>query len=266
MGDVIKLDDGSRIDVASQKILVRLREGGWTYTGELREAAELAQNSQVLYRLEQHLMPAGFVGEAPREKENEYRKFELRAKGRMWMEDREEKLAYPASRKETQEMAYEAVEAAESARESVQNYRKKLHRMRKRVEELEELEEQVEENASDLGYHSGSLQGLRDRKADEKKVAGVRTDLVDFRDEMEEKHEAAVDHLGGRLDAQEMTVGELREEIEELREENEELHSELDELREQVIVYRLRLKMEAMWEVMHQVVIRRILDYFQGKR
>ncbi|MFC6963948.1 hypothetical protein ACFQJ8_20155, partial [Halocatena marina] len=193
----------------------------------MRDATELSQSSQVLYRLEQHLIPAGFVEEARREREHDFRKFRLTGSGQMWVDEHAEALEYPATRAETQEMAYEAVEQAESAKESVQNYRKKLHRMGKVVDDLKGLEEQVEENSTKLGYQGGSISGLRSRKADDEDVASVRTDLVDFRGEMEEKHEAAVDHVRGRLDAQEMRIGEMQGEMEQLRDENSRLRSDV---------------------------------------
>lgn len=261
MGDVIELDEGGRVDVASQKILIRLRKGGWVYTGELREVTELEQNSQVLYRLEEHLIPAGFVHEASRDRENEFRKFQLTSQGQLWVDNHEEELSYPASRAETQEMAYQAVGAAESAKESVQKYRKKVYRLRKKVDGLEGLVERVEDNETSIERNRGSLNGLRERKADESTVANVTAEFVEFRDEISEKHEGAVDRLGGRLDGQEMVIDELHGEIEQLREENEELREEIEVLREMVIVYRLK----EMWKVVYGTVIQPILDYFQGK-
>lgn len=247
MSDVIELGDGGRVDVASQKMLTHLRKGGWIYTGDLRKTAELSQNSQVLYRLEEHLMPADFVIEADREREEEPRKFQLSASGQIWVDNHEEELSFPASRVETQEMAYEAIEAAESAKNSVQNYRKKVYRLKKKVEGLDE---QVEENSSGLTSHGASIDVLNANMAQKTDLRAVRRELESFQEEMEEKHELEVDDLGGRLDAQEIVVGELREEVERLRDENAHLRSKVREIREEL----------------DRGVLERILNYFQGKR
>lgn len=239
MSDVIELDDGARVDVASQKILVRLNPKEWTYTGELQAAAELSQNGQVLYRLVEHLIPAGLVEEGKRRREQDTRRFRLTRDGSEWLETHQEEVAHPASRAETQEMAFEALDAAESAKESVQNYRRKVYRLKQRIEELEALEERVAENATKLESHSGSISGLRDTKADSASVTNFGGEFVKFRDEMEQKHAEAIDRLDDRLDAQDRAISELRAEIATVREENEQLRTDFEEWTEQGPVHRL---------------------------
>lgn len=244
MTDVIKMGDSVRIDGASQKILVRLNSVDWTYTGSLQDAAELPQNSQVLYRLEEHLVPSGLVEEGKRRTDLDARRFRLTRDGEEWLDAHQEEVARPASRAETQEMAYRAVDEAESAKQSVQAYRKKVHRIDNRLDDLDAVEDQVDENESELGYQSGHIHGLRDRKADESDVERVDERL----DEAEQERAEDMDHVERRIDAQEDAIRDLREDVQTLQEENEQLRSELEVLREQVIVVRLRRLMAAMIE------------------
>ena len=104
----------------------------------LREAADRAQNGQVFYRMEEHLLPTGLAQEAARTERNRHvepRQFRLTEECKEWVEEHADALAISTTREE----------AAESARSSVQNYRKKLHRVKGRVDGLDE---EVEEIAS----------------------------------------------------------------------------------------------------------------------
>lgn len=118
-------------------------------------------------------------------------------------------------------MAHEALEEASSAKQSVQNYRKKLSSLKGRVEDVE-----VDSISTRIEYHSGSLDGLRSRKADESDVERVETAL----DEVENQSV-------NRLDAHESSIRDLREQIEELQdalsaaeEKNAELQAEIEEM------------------------------------
>lgn len=257
MADVIKLDDGGRVDRGSQKILMALNPSDWTNTGALRKVGELSQNSQVLYRVEEHLIPAGLVEEQKRRTEQDTRQFRLTRSGELWLDEHHADLIVPATRAETQEMASQAAEEASSAKESVQSYRKKVHRLKNDVNDaLDEVEEDFQRHHSRLSNVEGrSHSNKRDVSDVSESVAGV-SDRVDA---LEQHHEESVNRLGSRL-------SEQSSEIEELRDANEELREEIEELREQVIVSRLRVLMEAMWEEIDRAVIQRILDYFQGKR
>jgi chromosome segregation ATPase len=160
--------DENRIDRASQVMLGTLAEkDGWVYGSRLRDAADVAENTQVFYRMEEHLLPAGLVEErdrAPREDGRQQpRQFRLTSFGVEWVEDHAEEITRPATREEVQELAREGYEAATSAKESVQNYRKKLHRVKEQVEELQDLQEQVEDIDSQTGYQQGAITGIRQR-------------------------------------------------------------------------------------------------------
>ena len=78
--------DGHRIDQASQ-VMLRALNGGdeWVRGQTLCEAADLAQNGQVFYRIEEHLLPTGLVQEAARTERNghvEPRQFRLAPEGK----------------------------------------------------------------------------------------------------------------------------------------------------------------------------------------
>ena len=64
-----------RIDSQSQQILRVLRGGGgnWVYGGELRKAADMSENTQVFYWMENSLKPSGLVVEAARAEERDAR-------------------------------------------------------------------------------------------------------------------------------------------------------------------------------------------------
>jgi hypothetical protein len=67
----------NRVDRASQLMLTRLRRESWIYAGRLRERADFSENSQVFYRMERYLIPAGLVEEAARTNDDEPRQFRL---------------------------------------------------------------------------------------------------------------------------------------------------------------------------------------------
>jgi chromosome segregation ATPase len=209
--------DGNRIDRASQKILRELKEGGeWIRGLTLRRAADLSQNTQVFYRVEEHLLPAGLVEEAARTGQDGYvepRRFRLTSEGEEWVESHAAALAEPATREEAREMAGEAYEAAESARESVQNYRKKLYRVRSRVEELEELPGRVGETETKLEYHAGSLEGIRSRAI-----------------ETEEAHEEFAEEMREATERQHSEIEALQSENAELKQRLSRLEQSLDGL------------------------------------
>lgn len=228
--------DGSRIDRASQLILEALNgDKEWARGKRLREAAELSQNTQVFYRVEEHLEPAGLVEEAARTGREGYvepRRFRLTDEGKEWVTEQASALAVPATREETQKKAGAAYEVAESARSSVQNYRKKVSRVKKRVEELdkavaeignrqqgtemhqvtvsrrssdneeglEELTERVEELERSIGDLEDETSSMmrRTREAGEERDASLREDLAEVRELAERANRSWLDRLLGR--------------------------------------------------------------------
>ena len=131
--------DGYKVDGPSQRMLRALRGGGWQYSGSLRDAAELEDNRQVSYRMEQYLAPAGLVVEAVREEpEKEARRFKLTDEGKAWVEAHAEELLAPTSREEIADLAQQGYTEGTQAKDSVQDYRKKLSRYKNQVEEVRE--------------------------------------------------------------------------------------------------------------------------------
>lgn len=176
----------NRIDRASQIMLGGLRNAGWSFAGPLADLAELEQNTQVFYRMDHHLKPAGLVEEAEREERRpgyeQPRQFRLTEQGEQWVNDHVQEIAMPATREETQRMARDAKDAAESARDSVQSYRKKLSRMKGRVEDLgDELAEVDSRHAHDYDHieHVDRLSRKAHHRAHENQraIEDVRTDL-----------------------------------------------------------------------------------------
>jgi NADH dehydrogenase/NADH:ubiquinone oxidoreductase subunit G len=144
----------NRIDRPSQIILGALNTDEWTFGEPLRDVAELGQNQQVFYRMDNHLLPAGLVEERAREDRpsgyEQARQFRLTECGADWVDDHAGEIARPATREETQQMAAEARDDAASAKASVQNYRKKLSRMKGHVEDLgDDLAEMDAQHAHD---------------------------------------------------------------------------------------------------------------------
>lgn len=220
MGEALE-KDGNRIDRASQVILRELNgDDEWVRGKRLREAADLSQNGQVFYRMEEHLIPSGLAQEAARRERNghvEPRQFRLTEEGVVWVDEHAEALAIPTTREEAAEKAGAAYEAAESARESVQNYRKKLHRVKSRVEEIEEQQETHHTGLSNMWQQS---ENTRERS---------------------EETAAAVEELQEQVGRIEESVSELEEEVssierrrdEEWERREEALREELEEVREQ---------------------------------
>jgi NADH dehydrogenase/NADH:ubiquinone oxidoreductase subunit G len=144
----------SRIDRPSQIILGALNTDEWMFGEPLRGAAELGQNQQVFYRMDNHLLPAGLVEEKAREERptgyEQARQFRLTERGADWVDNHAGDIARPATREETQRMAAQARDDAASAKASVQNYRKKLSRMKGHVDDLgDDLAEMDAQHAHD---------------------------------------------------------------------------------------------------------------------
>lgn len=223
--------DENRIDRASQKLLTRLASSDWLYGTNLRQAAELSQNAQVFYRMEEHLIPAGFVEEKEREHErgsgfHERRQFRLTAKGQQWLDEHEYEVAVPKSRPETQEMAYDAKEAAESAKDSVQSYRKKLHRLKEKVEES------FEKVGNHLQQHDSRLMEVESRSANTKyRTQQLTEELEEVSDrvqDVERKREDLAELSSDRFDDQQTEIDELGTQIEELQAEVVEINEEMN--------------------------------------
>lgn len=228
--------DGNRLDSASQKILWALRnpwsDRGWIRGGALRKSAELSQNRQVFYRVEKYLAPAGLVEERERRSEDYPREFRLTDEGREWVDAHEETLRAPTSRRETQQMALEAVDEAEAAKDSVQNYRKKVHRIKSDVDDLKDRS----------GEHADRFDEVTDRLDDLHSLAwGNATDIrdlqnlkVDDRESRERinaaKQEVVAENhrLAEQVEALERAVEDAHGGIETLREENTVLRERLD--------------------------------------
>jgi archaellum component FlaC len=159
--------EGVKIDNQSQLMLWQLRNGEWERALTLRRAANLSENRQVFYRMENYLIPAGLVEEQPRDNPDDMRRFCLTEKGEEWVKERGNQLQMPTTHEQIQKYALEGYEAGTDAKESVQNYRKKLHRLKRRVERAEEDIEHVEddqrENDKDVQYLRERSQAVRKR-------------------------------------------------------------------------------------------------------
>jgi chromosome segregation ATPase len=200
--------DENRIDRVSQVILATLAENdGWVYGSRLRDAADVTENTQVFYRMEEHLLPAGLVEEREREPRSEGRQqprqFRLTQAGAEWVDDHTDQIAQPATREEVQELAREGYEAATSAKESVQNYRKKLHRMKEQVEEVQDLQEQVEDVDTQTGYQQGAIDGIRQRSLQNEDAH------EEFADEIRE----IVDRQREEIDTLQQTTSALQQRV-----------------------------------------------------
>lgn len=176
-----------KIDRPSQIILGALRDSDWSYAGPLRDAADLDQNAQVFYRMEQYLSPAGFVEEQDRADQppgyEEPRQFRLTAQGAEWVENHAAEIATPATRLETQQMARDAHDTAESAHSSVQSYRKKLYRLRQHVEdvddELSELARSQTDDAALVSYvRKGTAQNRESIRDNDRTIDALREDIA----------------------------------------------------------------------------------------
>jgi prefoldin subunit 5 len=177
--------DENRIDRGSQLMLTRLRGEGWVYAGRLRERADFSENSQVFYRMERYLIPAGLVEEAARTDDDEPRQFRLTDEGSLWLEQNTNAIATPATRDEMRELAREGYEAGTSARESVQNYRKKVSRIKNRLEDVEaevdEISDQQESNNTTLSIQSERSRDNRERSKATKDAVADLQDQMDTR-------------------------------------------------------------------------------------
>lgn len=208
--------DGNRVDRASQVMLGTLADkDGWVYGSQLREEADLGENRQVFYRMEEYLLPAGLVEEhdrEPREQGHQQpRQFRLTAAGTEWVADHAEAIARPATREEVQELARESHEAATSAKESVQNYRKKVHRLKERTEDLEELQERVEDIETQTDHQQSAIDGIRQR--------GLKNEEAheEFADEMRE----TVERQRTEIDSLHEAIAALQQHIETIEEDQQ---------------------------------------------
>ena len=168
-----------RIDSASQKMLRTLRGGSWQRGSSLRDAAGLSDNSQVFYRVEEYLKPAGLVEERTRRDEKALRKFQLTEWGQEWVEEHGEEIVAPSTREEVADLAHEGYKAGTSAKESVQAYRKKISRIKNQIEETREDMDEI----ADQQWRDGrTLETLEERSEDNRersKRTGTRVDSVE---------------------------------------------------------------------------------------
>ena len=151
MSDELSVN-GYKVDAASQRMLRALRGGKWHRATTLRKAADLNDNRQVTYRVEEYLYPSGLVVEQGREKEKEGRKFKLTEGGATWVEDHVEELLMPSTHEEVVELAYQGYKEGTEAKDSVQSYRKKLSRTKNRLDEVrDDVDTISDERRDELG-------------------------------------------------------------------------------------------------------------------
>ena len=224
--------DGFKIDRASQKMLLALNKRGRRRGSSLRESGELSQNTQVFYRMEEHLIPSGLVEEHDRRHEQDQRRFSLTDEGRTWLDAHSEEVAMPKTRVETQEMAHEALKEASSAKVSVQNYRQKVSRMDDKVDDVEDEWEDWQKDKGDsfdqLFFRTKSLR--EDSDDNTRSIEEVESDVSHLGAQREE----FVKNVGSRLGEQEETIAELREENTELRRELGKLQKDVDGIIEEM--------------------------------
>ena len=172
--------DEYRIDSASQKMLRMMRGGSWQRGSSLRDAAGLSDNSQVFYRVEEYLKPAGLVEERARRDEKALRKFQLTEWGREWVEEHGEEIVAPSTREEIAELAHEGYKAGTSAKESVQAYRKKISRIKNRIEETREDMDEI----ADQQWRDGrTLEKLEERSEDNRERSKQAATWLDSAEE-----------------------------------------------------------------------------------
>lgn len=186
MSDALRVDD-YRLDSASQKILRGLRGGDWQRGSTLRDMAGLSDNSQVFYRMEEHLKPAGLVVEGERRYEHEARQFRLTEWGVEWVEEHGEEIVAPSTREEIAELAHEGYKAGTSAKESVQDYRKKVNRVKNRLDETREdvrdLEDQEESQNTTLDMVWQRSDDNRDRsKESRERIQALESEIEERAD------------------------------------------------------------------------------------
>lgn len=171
-----------RIDRASQRMLWTLRGGEWVYGSTLREEADLDENTQVFYRMEEYLKPSGLVMEAARTEEREARRFRLTDEGEEWVEEYGEEVQVPATREEVAELAQEGYKAGTSAKESVQNYRKTVNRLKNRVEDtrgdIEDIEERLRKDSDTLDMVWRRSDDNKDRSKENRDRSETNQNLI----------------------------------------------------------------------------------------
>lgn len=195
--------DEHKVDGPSQRMLRALRGGNWQYSATLRDAAELEDNRQVSYRMEQYLGPVGLVVEAVREEpEKEARRFKLTDEGEAWVEAHAEELLAPTSREEIADLAQQGYIEGTEAKDSVQNYRKKLSRYKNQVEEVREQLEHIRDHHDEY---------FRRVSAVEKESEDSRERSKEAKQGVEELREA----VGARATTE--TVGEVQNDVNRLQ-------------------------------------------------
>ena len=188
--------NGYKVDAASQRMLRALRGGKWHRATTLRKAADLNDNRQVTYRVEEYLYPSGLVVEQGREKEKEGRRFKLTEGGATWVEEHAEELLMPSTHEEVVELAYQGYKEGTEAKDSVQSYRKKLSRTKNR---LDEVRDDVETILDGRLEDAGRLETI------EKSANGAQTLAQENNKAVEELEES----VATRASAE--TVSELQE-------------------------------------------------------
>jgi DNA repair exonuclease SbcCD ATPase subunit len=229
---------GFKVDRPSQKMLLALNKRDRLRGASLRKSAELSQNTQVFYRMEEHLIPAGLVEEHDRRHEQDQRRFSLTEHGASWLEAHEEEVAMPKSRVETQQMAHEALEEASSAKDSVQSYRKKLNRLKttteddlddfsdtldKRLSRLREVENLASSNDYGLDIVSNDVDGIEGRV---ETLEGNHSDMKEWTKKRFKSQQEEIEELQAALSAAEEKNAELQAEIKEMQ------RSRLDRLKD----------------------------------
>lgn len=191
----------------------------------LRKSAELSQNTQVFYRMEEHLIPAGLVTEHDRRHEQDQRRFSLTDAGASWLEAHEEEVAMPKSRVETQQMAHEALEEASSAKKSVQDYRHKVSEMKS---DVEETADHVEQWISRKNDHWQDLERRSDRT---RTLAEENEERVD---NIEKNRSRSIQRTASRFTDNEEAIAALQTEVQSLQEENEQLRAMIEAIQEEM--------------------------------
>lgn len=155
--------------------------------------------------------------------------------GERWVDAREERLKAPVSRRETQQMAREAVDEAESAKESVRNYRKKLSRVKSDADDLKEQGRWVTGLAEENTDHLDEVESMI--WEDREDIRDLRNSKVDVKDSRERIRSAKQDLREENRELRE-TIRTLddtvQESIEALREENTALRERLDTIEEEL--------------------------------
>jgi len=136
-------------------ILLALESDGPSSTSSLRDAADLDQNQQVIYRMETYLVPAALVSEvgADERDENEPRLWRLTDGGKRWLQEHREDVEGPQTLDEACETAAEAVDIAEQARSSAGSATATVADLEQRLDDalatLEAVEATVDERAQE---------------------------------------------------------------------------------------------------------------------